>query len=468
VSPYSSSPDAATGEHAYLTEDGRDPAAPAPWYVTAHYTPRRSFWESRAVRTGALFTALAVCGVVILALVERHVGTEPFLVGLLLAILPVPLMLWVFLWLDHVAPGPWQNVAFAFSWGACAATLVALFANEYGAKLLASTFSATPTQTDQWGAAFVAPLVEETAKGAAILLLFLYRRRHFESVVDGLVLSGLVATGFAFTENILYLGSAFEEDKALGSDVLTSATAATFFVRVLMTPFAHPMFTAMTGIGFALAAVLRPGRRWSWRWAPPLAGWLLAMVLHGAWNGSSELSPMTFLTVYLVVMIPLFGLLVWLAFWGRAHELRTVRTHLAPYAAAGWLTPPEPGALASMRARAQARRTARRLHGEPAAHAVRDYTTFATHLAFLRAAATRGLPTPDFAARESELLHHLWHRKSAAQPALLAAAQPPGPYWVPRPRPAAGPGYGHGYGGPAPYGPAPYPPAPYSGWPRHR
>jgi RsiW-degrading membrane proteinase PrsW (M82 family) len=497
VSTYSSSP-GSPSEHAYQSPDSAagsasDSAAGSatpPWYLTQHYAPRRSFWESRAVRTGGLFTALAVCGVVILALVRQHIGTEPFLVGLALAILPVPLLIWAFLWLDHVAPSPWQNVVFAFSWGACAATLLALFANEYGAKLLGSTLSASPSQTDQWGAIFVAPVVEETAKGTAILLLFLFRRRHFESLVDGIVISGLAATGFAFTENILYLGSAFGEDKALGSNVLGSTTAGTFFVRVLMTPFAHPLFTAMTGIGFAFAATARPGRRWRWRWFPPLAGWLLAMVLHGTWNGSAQMSPLGFLTVYVTVMIPLFGLVVGLAFWARSNELRTIRTVLPLYATAGWLTLAEPAALASMRVRAQARRTAQRLHGEAAARAVRDYTAFATHLAFLRAAATRGLPPADFEARESELLHHLWHRKSLARPALLAASRPVHPQWTPRPPaqlPAAwpayaygpghgygpGPGYGYwpgygygpGHGAPSParpeYAPAPYPPARY-------
>lgn len=420
--------------------------------TTVHYAPRRPFWESRGVRTGALFTALAVCGVVILAVLRKHIGTEPFLVGMALAVLPVPLLVTAFLWLDRVAPTPWQNVVFAFCWGACAATLVALFANEYGTKLLVTTFSGTDTQSDQWGATFVAPLVEETAKGTAILLLFLFRRRHFESVLDGIVVSGLVATGFAFTENVLYLGTAFSEDKALGSATLGSTTVATFIVRGLMTPFAHPLFTSMTGIGFALAATVRPGRRWRRRWTLPLAGWLLAMTLHGTWNGSSR-SPIVFLTVYVSVMIPVFGLVLWLAFWARSAQLRTIRTHLPAYARAGWIGVAEPYALGSMKVRAEARREARRFHGEAAARAVRDYIAFATHLAFLRGAATKGAPEPDFAAREAELLGNLWHRKEWARPALAAAGQVeegwgPVPVWgVPGPWGAAG-----SWGAPQPWG----------------
>ncbi|WP_063836072.1 PrsW family glutamic-type intramembrane protease [Actinacidiphila yeochonensis] len=458
---------------------GGPDAGPGPAPAAVHYRPRRPFWESRAVRTGGLFTALAVCGVVILAVVRHHIGTEPFVVGLALAVVPVPLILWGYLWFDHVAPSPWQNVAFAFSWGACAATLVAIFANEYGAKLLASTLSATPTQSDHWGAMFVAPLVEESAKGTALLLLFLARRRYFESLLDGIVLAGLTATGFAFTENILYLGSAFNEDKAVGGDGV-GTTAATFIVRVVMTPFAHPLFTSMTGLGFALAATVRPGRRWRWRWAPPVGGWMLAMVLHGTWNGTSELSPLSFLTVYVAVMVPVFGLVLSLAFWSRSRGLRTVRRVLPAYAAAGWLPPDQPAVLGSMRVRAEARREARRLQGEEAGRAVRDYVQFATHLAFLRDAAERGAPTADFAAREAELLAHLWHRKTWAGPALAYAArltgdrplwptQLPGPHgsWAPYPSYPPGPQQGFPapyalhpapYAGYAAQGPAPYPP----------
>ncbi|MCW2869055.1 MAG: hypothetical protein JWL99_375 [Streptomyces oryziradicis] len=410
------------------------------------YRPRRAFWESRKLRMAAIFALLALCGVIILALVRQQTGTEGFLVGLTLAILPVPLLLFAFLWLDRVEPTPWRNAVFAFAWGACAATLVAILANSYTTHLLATTFTATPSQTDSWGATFVAPLVEESAKGSAVLLLFLFRRRDFTGVVDGVVIAGLTATGFAFTENILYLGSAFSEDQAYSAAGLSgSTTAATFFVRVVMTPFAHPLFTSLTGIGFAIAATSRPGQ--ARRWLAPLGGWLLAMTLHGTWNGSASLSPVGFLAIYATLMIPAFGLLVWLAVWSRANELRTIRTQLPVYAMAGWLTAPEPFALGSMKARSLARTTARRVGGEAAARTVREYQSFATSLAFLRARAARGTAGPDFAAREQELLHHLWQRKAVAQPALAHAAFTLRPPYPP-------PGWGRPWPGTAPVGQA--------------
>ncbi len=60
-------------------------------------------------------------------------------------------------------------------------------------------------------------MVEESAKAVAVLLVFLFRRRDFTGLVDGVVVAGFTATGFAFTENILYLGSAFGEDQQVGT-----------------------------------------------------------------------------------------------------------------------------------------------------------------------------------------------------------------------------------------------------------
>ena len=39
--------------------------------------------------------------------------------------------------------------------------------------------------------------------------VFLFRRKEFDGIVDGIVLAGFIGVGFAFTENILYFGRAF-------------------------------------------------------------------------------------------------------------------------------------------------------------------------------------------------------------------------------------------------------------------
>lgn len=468
------------------------------------YRPRRAFLENKALRAGTLVTLLALCGLVILAIVQQSVGTEGFIVGLALSVLPVPLLVGTFMWIDRVEPEPWRNLLFAFAWGACAATLVSIVANTWTTEWLVSVNDAG---SDTLSSAVVAPVVEEIAKAGSIVLLFLFRRRDFDGIVDGVVIAGITATGFAFTENILYLGHAFGEDLALGSGGPGEMTIITFFMRVIMSPFAHPLFTCMTGVGFGLAAL---GRNGAVRVLAPLGGLLLAMFLHGLWNGSSSFGLLGFVLVYGMFMVPVFGLMVWLAVWSRNNELKTVGRQLPVYASAGWISHPEAMALSSMKARKLARDLAQHTGGKAGVQAMREYQGYATSLAFLRSKAARGIADPEFSSREQELLHHLWQRKPVAQPTLTRAAMtllPPPPRYAPAPpawpspygrpqpyQPPAGGGYGghpgqgyggvpgHGYGydcpgpgggngpgpGPGPVpggGPAPGPGGPPGPWP---
>jgi RsiW-degrading membrane proteinase PrsW (M82 family) len=385
------------------------------------------WWQRSWVRYGALITLLALSGLVILALVREETGTEGFLVGLGLAVLPVPLLIAAFRWLDRVAPGPWRNLLFAFAWGACAAALIAIVANSFATRWIA-TATADPSGADTLGATVIAPVVEESAKAAAVLLVFLFRRRDFTGIVDGVVIAGITATGFAFTENILYLGNAFGTDQMTGYSGIASVTAATFFVRVIMSPFAHPLFTVLTGIGFGIAALSGERQRVR-RVLLPLSGLLLAMGMHALWNGSAAFGPLGFFAVYGAFMVPAFGLLTWLVIWTRQRELRTVREELPAYVVAGWLTPGEPFVLGSMRARRLAREYAGHHLGKQAARQVAQYEAFATSLAFLRHRGRRGRAGADFVVREGELLHELWRRREVARPALEYAARAAAPAW---------------------------------------
>ncbi|MER6691722.1 PrsW family glutamic-type intramembrane protease, partial [Streptomyces minutiscleroticus] len=124
------------------------------------------WWQRTWVRYGALTVLLALSGLVILALVREQTGTEGFLVGLGLAVLPVPLLLAAFRWLDRVEPGPWRNLLFSFAWGACAAALIAIVANSFATQWIA-TATADPSGADTLGATVIAPVVEESARDRA-------------------------------------------------------------------------------------------------------------------------------------------------------------------------------------------------------------------------------------------------------------------------------------------------------------
>ncbi|WP_079275300.1 PrsW family intramembrane metalloprotease, partial [Streptomyces phaeoluteigriseus] len=393
------------------------PGGPAEGGVLRH----AHWWQHKWVRYGALITLLVLSGLVILALVREQTGTEGFLVGLGLAVLPVPLLIAAFRWLDRVEPGPWRNLVFTFAWGACAAALIAIVANSFAVRWIA-TATADPAHADTLGATVIAPVVEESAKAAAILLVFLFRRRDFTGIVDGVVIAGVTATGFAFTENILYLGNAFGTDQLTGDGGIASVTVATFFVRVIMSPFAHPLFTVLTGLGFGIAALSGERQRVR-RVVLPLCGLLLAMLMHALWNGSATFGDWGFFAVYGAFMVPAFGVLTWLVVWTRQRELGTVRDELPAYTAAGWLSPAEPYALGSMRARRVARQYARRHLGRPAARTVAQYEAYATSLAFLRHRGRNGRGGADFVVRERELLNELWRRREVARPALEHASR---------------------------------------------
>ncbi|WP_234326836.1 PrsW family intramembrane metalloprotease [Streptomyces sp. NRRL S-337] len=368
-----------------------------------------------------LVSLLALSGVIIVGLVRRETGTEGLLVGLGLAVFPVPLLVAAFRWLDRIEPEPRRNLAFAFSWGACAAALVALVTNGFATDWLAANIaSASPSEAETWGATAIAPVVEETVKAAAVLLLYRFRRRDFDGITDGIVIAGITATGFAFTENIVYLGNAFGEDQSMGHTGLDSLTAGTFFVRIIISPFAHPLFTILTGLAFGIAATRYPRRRAA-RIALAALGLLTAVLLHAIWNAASSLGDIGFLLVYGLFMVPVFLALTSLAVWARKQELLSLPGYLAPYITAGWLSPAEPDALASLKTRALARDIARRTQGPAAARAVTAYTTAATALSFHRRRAHLRGPDPDFTLREQYLLQRVRQYQRWGRPALMNA-----------------------------------------------
>ena len=116
-------------------------------------------------------------------------------------------------------------------------------------------------------AVLVAPWVEEAAKGAAVLLVLLFRRREFDGVVDGIVLAGL-AGGRASPSPRTSSTSAGRSWPARSRASPSGFFAAgfTFVLRGVLSPFAHPLFTAMIGIGLGIAArTAEPGDPAGWR-----------------------------------------------------------------------------------------------------------------------------------------------------------------------------------------------------------
>lgn len=291
---------------------------------------------------------------------------------LVLAAIPVPFLVGAYLWLDRYDPEPLRFLVGALVWGAVLSVLIAGTV-EFAAGEWVDASERTVVVV-------VAPIAEETAKGLFVVLVMLRRRRVIGGILDGLIYAGLVGVGFAFTENVLYYAGAYGGQL---SPALQGAGAATgvFIVRGLFSPFAHPLFTSATGIGVALAIVTT--RCWV-RWLAPVAGLLVAVCLHAAWNGSAYIFGIReFLLTYLVAMLPLLGAGIGLAAWARVREGRVLSRALIDAARRGWLHPAEVHWLARFGDRAAARRFAKRVAGPHAATALRAYQQAATEMAFM-------------------------------------------------------------------------------------
>ena len=317
-------------------------------------------------------------------------------IGVVLAAIPVGPLIAAFLWLDRYEPEPPRLLLLAFGWGALVATAAALILQSLDQVVLG-----TP---DNWSAAIVAPVTEEGAKGLFVLLLLWFRRRVIDGVLDGIVYAGIVGVGFAFTENILYLGGAYTGSDRLGPGGLGAATGL-FVVRGIFSPFAHPLFTSFIGLGVGFAVVSKNRR---WRFLAPLLGYVAAVTAHATWNGSTFFGGgQTFVLTYLFAMVPAFLVLVGFAVWARHREGRMLTRSLNDCASRGLLEAAEVPWLVRLPARRVSRRFARG-HGGPLAERVmREYQQQAIELGFLHNRYLRGSAPPDFGARGTEMVHRL-------------------------------------------------------------
>ncbi|MCU0696689.1 MAG: PrsW family intramembrane metalloprotease [Myxococcaceae bacterium] len=257
---------------------------------------------------GCLFYALGmVAGAGLLFFtffVPAVVGDDPgrelggMFTGALLALPALFLYVWIPWIVDRFDPEPLWTLLGALGWGAIAACGFSAVINSTLGAI--GTELGGPQVGNFVSACISAPIFEELFKGLGVAGIAWFLKREFDGVVDGIIYAAFVALGFAGVENVIYYGRAAMQDMGAAGDA--SALAGTFFMRGLMTPWIHPLFTAMTGLGFGLARETTKG---SVRFLAPLGGYVAAVVLHSIWNTAATLSGMLVL-----VMLPLWFLFV--------------------------------------------------------------------------------------------------------------------------------------------------------------
>src|SRR5690606_8391646 len=211
-------------------------------------------------------------------------------------------------------------------------------ANQAAFAMLASVFG---TGIGDWlSGVLAAPVIEEIAKGAALLLLFVQNAGEFDYVTDGGVYAAMVGLGLAMTENAVYYGRVWD----------TTSLSAVFVLRGVVGPFAHPLFTAMTGVGIGLA---RERHGASGTWVAPAIGFALAVLLHSLWNAAASAN-LLFPATYFLIMVPAFVAALIVVVRSTRREVAILRRHLRPLVDEGCLRGSEVDAICTLRGRARA------------------------------------------------------------------------------------------------------------------
>ena len=326
-------------------------------------------WRLRRARGGrcglaghgsALVAGFTIAGLALAAYFGAALGVITALLALLLAAILLRYRRSDVLWLD-----PLRGRAAALSdrrlplGRALVASLLAALFNT-GAMLVIQA-ATDPASAMATTATVVAPVVEESLKGLIVLLIRRLRRREFDGIVDGwsTPASPPPVARSPRTSNIW--GRRMPRVVRRCSPPPSSAR--------VMSPFAHPMFTCLTGIGIGVAATARSGLA---RVVAPVVGWALAVTAHGLWNLSAVTgAPDCWSATSSWACRCSSGMPC--SSSGRGAAGRIIGKYLSQYADAGWLSPSEVVMLAIWGHRREARVWAKTSSGSAGLASMRQF-----------------------------------------------------------------------------------------------
>ncbi|MEP7212162.1 MAG: PrsW family glutamic-type intramembrane protease [Acidobacteriota bacterium] len=268
-----------------------------------------------------IFTVVFL-SLIVIAILFASVGIVPAVIASVVAFVPAILYLLPLIWLDRYDPEPLWLLSLAFAWGALVAVIASFVINTVVGTGIAVVVGGAEGAYfgNVIGAVVSAPVFEEGSKGIGLLVLLIFFRKYFDDILDGIVFAGVIALGFATVENVMYYGTALGTTGIGGLIIL-------FFMRGILSPFAHVTFTSMTGIGCGLS---RESHNKAVRILAPIFGYCVAVFLHAFWNGMAVVGGFeSFLVGYLILEIPFFLLIVGFAFYIMHRQNKILREMLA-------------------------------------------------------------------------------------------------------------------------------------------
>jgi len=268
------------------------------------------------------------------------------------------LLLW---WLDRYEKEPLHLLAVSFVWGAVPALVLAIGTELATGSAIEAVFGAGTNAT------LGAPIVEEVLKACALVGIFMWARREFDGVLDGIIYGALVGLGFSMSENVLYFW--LYNDEFL----------ATWWLRSGVFGFNHAFFSSMVGIGLGLVRYKTHATQ-VLTFAVAL---LLAIGAHALHNTVVQAGT---LGIGIAWIANSGGVLIVLAtaVLSQRHELEWINTELRDEVAQGVLTPHQFAEVASptLRGRAQLRTLVG--HGWLPYRRLRRFHHLLTELAFVK------------------------------------------------------------------------------------
>lgn len=296
---------------------------------------------------------------------------EAWVVSVIAAAVPTVVYVLILWWFDRYEKEPRRLLWIAFLWGAVPAIILSMIAesalgeplaglSEQGAELMSSSV--------------LAPLIEELTKALALVLLFVFFRKEFDNVLDGIIYGATVGFGFAMTENVFYFMDSFHQGGLESMSVVVLMRGVVFGMN-------HALFSATFGatLGYARMSARR-FRRWT---APPL-GLLSAVVLHGIHNLFVALADTVCFGLLIGIASNWGGVLVILAviLLSARQEKQWIATYLKPEVESGLITLQDYDMISSYRRRQAALWRARLQLNRGEVRRVDQLTQLATNLAF--------------------------------------------------------------------------------------
>ncbi len=340
------------------------------------------------------------------------------------------LAFWVvlYVWLDRYRPQRPLFWYLALGWGASVSTAASMVINTWAAQEMSITGNGDPSQGAR-AAVFVAPFVEEATKASILFFIAIAVRYQVVSKLTGVVLGGLSAAGFAYTENILYFARVIVYSSVtIETGDPEAALRQIVWLRGVVTAFGHPLFTIMTAIGLVIG--VRTHSKVV-RVLAPLVGFLAAAGLHMLFNTVASIGGPMQAVAYFTVALPL--VLTVAIYVGRQIFVEGTRhrQRLTDFVRTGWLTEADAHVFSRQRSRWRAVLVSL-TYGWRTFLATIALQRSVTELVYLRDAQIRGTVDEAGDARARALLHRIVELRpvAIADPRTAKLQLPTLPSWL--------------------------------------